>query len=64
MAKAKESEVDAWTSNGIGVKLTSKPTTAQKAAVDKINREMAAQQTPDPLRATDSTDKNGNTETE
>jgi hypothetical protein len=49
MAKAKESEVDAWTSNGIGVKLTSKPTTAQKAAVDKINREMAAQQTPDYL---------------
>lgn len=38
----KKSEVDSWTSNGKGVRLTSKPTAAQKAAVDKINKEQAA----------------------
>jgi hypothetical protein len=64
MAKAKESEVDAWTSNGKGIIMIGEPTPEQKAAVDKLNRELAAQQTPNPLRATDSTDKNGNTETE
>ena len=37
----KKSEVDAWTSNGKGVKVTSKPTAAQKAAVDKYNKDMA-----------------------
>lgn len=37
----KKSEVDAWTSNGKGVKITSKPTAAQKAAVAQINKDMA-----------------------
>ena len=38
----KKSEVDAWTSTGKGVKIASKPTAAQKAAVAQINHDMSA----------------------